>query len=75
MKHNPGRKERRDNFYHKSYDEKKKRNVQVGHGQSNQIHAMGVLKPVVELQSHQLTNKRCEMIKKHPERKLASEII
>ena len=72
MKRNPGRKERRNNLYHKSFDAKGK-SVQSGHGQPNTLHAMGTMTPTLQTNTHTLTNKRMEMLKKHPERRLPSE--
>jgi hypothetical protein len=57
MKHNPGRKSRRKDI----------------HGKPQTLIAIGVLKPTVKVTTHQLTNKRIEMLKKHPDRMLPSE--
>jgi hypothetical protein len=73
MKKNPGRKERRSNLYHQSYDTATKSSMQDGHGKPNNLHFMGVLKPTEKTYTHPLTNKRMEMLEKHPDRKLEGE--
>lgn len=73
MKKSAGRKDRRRDFYKRYYDAEKKTSSQDGHGNLNTLHAMGIMKPTIKTQTHPLTNKRIEMIRKHPERALSSE--
>lgn len=65
MRKNPGRKERRNQEF--------KGKNKVSHGKPNNLIAIGPIKPSVVVNHSLLTNKRKNMLKRHPERMLAIE--